>query len=554
MTHPDNRTGALSSKAPDREQVVRKSIPADQLALLFLYALALAGYFVLRYATYWAEGDTSNITRAIESVQSQGTLLPYRGVVYPNGYGYQAVAQVLISATGLSTQAVQTVVWPLLSGLGLALTAYVFYAKISGDRRVAILAGLFLLLQPDVLFVTFRGSHEKLTWPLILVALTLLYHSIGRPLSVLVIDTILFYLTVFAVTSINVFFASTFIVDVALSLVLGVVSFRLSRRRPSAVRPSLLPPDLRRLIYIVFSCAIILFLFAVYFYPPALHYILQLDRIRDQLGATILSFETVGQPYEYITYGWTSSGVYLGLTLFTWLLILSSFVEWVRRGIDILRRRQEFSLRSSFDWLLYAGFAIQVGASIAVDYAGVLSQNLQLRIFPGFTIMAALLLARGVRRLLSSSRQDPGPRLGSWARRLAMGALVLACGWFAVASVLKATNEPLLSNKWTFYSPPEDGAIGWTEEHVHWSRIWTGVDERLWALFSMKYRSASQSQNTYTAFTLDAGEPYVLLSEREQLRALRMGVTLPLVDDWQRVYDNGDAYLYHRRPLTPYQR
>ena len=550
MIRPADSTYVARPQAAADEHHARQSTAAQHLALVCLYALVIAGYFVLRYATRWTEGDTTLVTRAIESVQSRGTVLPYGGVVYPHGFSYQAVAVALLFATGLSVDTLQTVVWPLLATTGLALAAYVFYARLSGDRRAAILAVLFLLLQADMLFVTLRGSHEKLTWVLIVMALTLLHHSIGGPLSLMVIDVFLFYLVIFALTSVNVFFASTFVAAVVLGLVFGMAGFILSRRRSSLAAGSLLPSDLRRLIYVSLSCGILFFLFVVYVYPPALLYVVQLGQVGDQIGAAILSFDASGQPYEYISYGWISRGAYLGLTLFTWMLIALSFAEWVRQGIDILRGRQALTLSVSFEWLLYAGFALQVGLSIAVDYAGVLSQNLQLRIFPGFAIMAALLLSRGVWRLFSSPRLSPGRR----PRRLVLGLLALACAWFAVASVLKATNEPLLSNKWMFYSLSEDGAIGWTEEQVRSASVWSGVDERLREVFNLRHRATTQSENTYAAFTLDIEDRYILLSERERLHGMRMGVALPLVDDWLQVYDNGDASLYHRRPRTPYQR
>ena len=72
-----------------------------------------------------------------------------------------------------------------------------------------------------------------------------------------------------------------------------------------------------------------------------------------------------------------------------------------------------------------------------------------------------------------------------------------------------------------------------------------------------KYRVEVQftvSNNVYEAYDFEPRDSHILLSERERLRATRMGIAMPSVLGWNRVYDNGDVYLYHRRPRTPYQR
>lgn len=511
------------------------------LALLLLYALAVAGYFVLRYAAHGADSDVSVFNRAIQAVREQGTLLYSGGSVYPHGFAYQAASAALLQVTGLSVQTLQTIVWPLLAGLGLALVAFVFYAEIAGDRRIALLASFLLFLQPDVLFVTLRGSHEKFDWPLILLALTLLCKGARSPKG-RTVQVLLFYLAVFALTSTNAFFATTFLAAIVLSLLFATLAVSLSHRRLSEAR------DLRRLIYVSLSCGILLFVFMFYLYRPAILYLRELNRVSDQIGATILSFEAPGQPYAYISYGWISRQVYLGLTAFTWLLIGLSFAEWARQAIEILKGRHTVSLENSLDWLLYAGFAFQIAVSIAVDYSGVLGQNLQLRVFPGFTILAVLMVARGARRVFSSLH------LSGWTRRLALGLLLLAFAWFSVAALLKATNEPVLSNKWNFYARSEDSAIGWIEDYLGSGNVWSGIDERLREVYNSRHAAGTEVSRKYHVFTLKADDRLVLFSEREQLRGMRMGIALPLVDDWPRVYDNGDVYLYYRRPVTPYQR
>ncbi|MBN1137169.1 MAG: hypothetical protein JXM73_11320 [Anaerolineae bacterium] len=509
--------------------------------LLALYAALIGGYFVTRYGAQWTETDTSTLTRAIAAVHAYGTIDPPEGLIYAHGFAYPVTATTLLAATGLSVQALQAVLWPILGALGLAVSAFAFYSQVTPDRPTALLAGLFLLSQPDVLFVTLRGSHEKLSWPLMMVALLLLCRSSGRSLRATAVPVVLFYLVVFAMIATNVFFASTLMVAVTLSLALGALVMLALRGRVGVAAGH------ERLVYVSLSTGLLVFIFVFYIYWPALHDLQVLRIVADKLAVLLLGFEAQGQPYEYITTGWTSTGAYLGLTAFTWLLIGGSFIAWLARGRQILRRQESFNLRDNLDWLLYAGFAVQVALAIVVDLSGALAANLQLRLFPGFTVMAAVLLARAVQRIMISSR------LHGKQRQLAYALLGLASAWFALASAFKATSEPLFSNKWTFYARSEDAAMSWVDPHVY-ANIWTGIDGRLRELFRFRYAYQFSPINWYDAYALKPWDTYILIAERERLRGMRVGVAMPHVLDWNRVYDNGDNALYHRRPLTPYQR
>lgn len=505
---------------------------------LRLYSLLVAGYFVLRYQGQWMENDTATITQAVQAMRAQGSLHP-DGPVYQHGFGYQAVSLALLAVTGLAPQTLQTAVFPFLGALAVVLTSFLLFAAVTGERRAATLGVLLLLFQPDVLFVTLRGSHEKLTWPLMMLALALFYGSLRRPVGATAVYVGLFYLTVLALISTNVFFSSVFLVSLAFSLALGVALGRiLPRRKPGYPLGRVV--EAKRLLYLCASCAVLTFVFAAYVYPVALLNLRTLSSIVDRVGAFLLSFEIGGQPYEYIAFGWVSPQVYLALTAFTWLLLAASLAEWLRRGLAILEGREKFGLASSLDWLLYAGFALQVAVSILVDFSGVLSANLQLRLFPGFTVMAAGLLARGLWRALARPRVRGGLR---WA---ALGAGGLATVWFALASALKATNEPALSNKWSFYSSAEAAALRWTGRDLQAAHLWSGIDERLAVVFLANESKPGSSQTVYEFGEFEAEQRYVLSSATERLRGARLKVSLPETTGWARVYDNGEVQLYHR--------
>jgi hypothetical protein len=502
-------------------------------ALALLFGLLVAGYYVLRYHGLWTENDTATINQAIESMRHQRILLPT--YLYQHGFQYQAISLTLLYFTNLTTQVLQLQVYPVLAIAGFILTSFVFFREVLKDPRAAAMASMMLIFQPDILFVTLRGSHEKITWPLMMLALAILYRSLGKSLKRMVIYVLLFYMVVFAIDTTNVFFGSVFLVAVALSMVLGFVLFRFWR----GAQPPLPRQDIQRLMYISLSGSILIYIFIMYTYPPALANLRMLRSILEQVSALLLSFEVKAQPYGYIATGWINSGVYLMLTVFTWMVIGTSFLVWLRHGWRLIKRKAVPGLSENLDWLLYAGFAIQIAVSIAVDLSGALSANLQLRLFPSFTVVAIVLLVRFLKEELASVRLRP---------RLKMIAVIssgLLSAWFTLASVLKATNDPALSNKWCFFFPSELEAVAWIDGHLRSAVLWTGIDERLATIFVANFRYISQSENTYRFGRIQPNMKYVLASTTDRQRAGRLGVTLLPVAYWDQIFDDGYSQIYH---------
>jgi hypothetical protein len=364
-----------------------------------------------------------------------------------------------------------------------------------------------------------------------MLALVILYRSFGQPLRKMTIYVCLFYAVVFAIDSTNIFFGSVFLVAVILSMTLGFFLLRFWRNN----RPPLPQHDVQRLMYISLSGGILIFVFIAYIYPPALSNLRMLPGILDKLSALLLSFEIKAQPYGYISIGWINSQVFLLLTVFTWLVIAASFLVWLRHGWKILQGEAARGLMENLDWLLYTGFAIQIAVSILVDYSGALGANMQLRLFPSFTVMAIVLLVRSLKQNLSSLQLRIAPR------RVILGLSALLSAWFTLTSVLKATNEPLLSNKWTFYQPMEKASVGWVDTHLKNADIWTGVDERLAAVFNSFFKNTSQSNNNYRLGKINPNTRFVLATELDRLRAERLKIHLLPVAYWDQIYDNGLA-------------
>jgi hypothetical protein len=505
---------------------------------VLFFGFLIGGYYVLRYHGLWTETDTSTITIAIESILKEGILIP-KGFLYQHGFGYQANSIALIFFAGVSTQTLQTIIYPFLAVTGLVLTSYVFFREVLRDQRAAMLASMLLLFQPEIMFVTLRGSHEKMTWPLMMLALTLLYRSIGQPLRKMTIYVVLFYVVVFAIDTTNVFFGSVFLVAVILSMSLGFFLFRFWRND----RPPLPRSDVQRLMYISLSGGILIFFFIVYIYPPALTNLSMLRNILDQLSALLLSFEVKAQPYGYISTGWINSQVYLMLTIFTWLVIGTSFLEWMRHGWNMFKGRTAQGLVENLDWLLYTGFAIQIAISIGVDLSGALAANMQLRLFPSFTVVAIVLLVRALKRILNARLWPVAPR------RIILGLAAILSAWFVLASVFKSTNEPYLSNKWTFYVPADKSSVDWVEGHLEKAEIWTIVDERLATIFNSFYYLDSKTGNHLRFGAIRPSALYVLTTLLDRQRAERLHINIPPVSFWDQIYDNGQVQV-DRIPLV----
>jgi hypothetical protein len=235
--------------------------------------------------------------------------------------------------------------------------------------------------------------------------------------------------------------------------------------------------------------------------------------------------------------------IYFLVSIANWIVLGTSFVIWARQSVRwVWKRESPPSQAAWLLWLLYTAFAFQGALSVVVDASGTLGANLQHRLFPSFSIIAVALV---------------GTWLSQWQprrfRRIFPLALTAAAFCIAILSMAKATNEPLLSNKWTFYRASELAALRWTDAHLSNDVIGTEFDERLSAAFGT-VQGQSANGNYFRSYAADAPIRSFLLSELTVLRSSRLGEPLPMPYDALLVYDNGDAALYHRRPLTPYQR
>jgi hypothetical protein len=575
-------------------------------------AATLIAAMWLRFGGQWAENDTVVLTRAARGVLDQGTINP-AGVTYDHGFAYPTLLAILAEVTGVSVRVLQTTILPWLT-VATALVAYVAFRTVTGNARAGAVAASFLLLQPDFLFVNQRGSHEKMTWTLVLALLFVMAASLrARRLGEVGPLVIVFYLCGFAVLCTNAFFGSS----LTTVILIGAVGSAVVARRFLGFADR--PPLVRRLFYVFLTLGILAQIVIGYLYTPAQTNLGNAAQIFDRIASLYLHVDTnvaetvsettevtssvvvqdqsrtISSPYTAVSLGWRDTRVFFALTSFTWLLIVAGLFAWLIFAVIFVRRRVSRDERPIFlVWLFAAGAALQIVLSVAVDFSGALGGNLQLRLFPVFTvfavplIVAALLLYQRPRRskllrwativagVLGSSAMAaisplitvvaaPSILIGlyihfNWehsvaARRLAFAIGVAAFVGFASAAILKATNDPVVSNKWTFYTDAEARGVRWVDETLPERFVWGEYDERLDTASVML--SPDSPYDAPVAYWTPRPQPssvrYLLLGDTVVDRAARLGAILPYVGDDDRIYDNGRVQVFHRVPESPYQ-
>jgi len=512
------------------------------LGLVLLYAILAAGYFVLRYTGQWADSDTANLTMAARGIQQQGKLVAKDE--YTLGFAFPALTTTIANVTGLSLTQLQLLVYPLVSAC-LALVGFVTYREFTGDLAAAALAVLLLFMQPDFLFVILRGSHEKVTWLMQFLVFYLLARSLraarARRLGDFAACVGLFYLAVYGLVAGNAFFGSAFILAVGVSLLGGL--FFLLRPAGLASRAAV-----TRLIYVAAAAMVIWLLHIFYLYPSAIDFLLHLRNTMDRVTAVALGDVPPTDPYATIVWGWVSRPAYLGLVIPTFTVAGLSFLAWAGRGFGYLHGRAYPGDESGtfLSWLLYGGFGLQIAAGVILGRGGGAASNLQLRYFPVVLMVGVPLVAKGLTQLW----QKHSPRRG--ARLLAV-ATVLFVLWMSGASLLKATNDPALSNYWTFWTRPEVASVAWADSHLQYRRIWLGLDGIRLSSQALAASTGLRSGNVFDVVGVDPDTRDLIVSDVERDLSLRRSEMLADLRGEYLVYDNGSVAHYHLRPRTPYQ-
>lgn len=523
------------------ESSPRQTTGADRDIIVLLTAtILIVAFAAMRYGGLWGETDTSAFAQAIRAMVTEGTLIPSR-YAYSNGYGFPALAAFLVQITGVSVAHLQIFGGALLA-VWIVLPAWLAYRELTGTVRGATLATVIILVQPEFLFPLLRGTHEKFTRGLMFLAIYLLVRSIlsRRQWRRFIAFLLAFYLVVYALITFNNLLAISFITSLGLSLALGLAARQLTGTRGE---DSLATQ--RRLLYAVGISLVLAFFFTFYAYAPAVNAIEIVKSIGDKIALLFLSVEESTNPYTTVLTAWVSLPVYLLVSIANWLLLILSFILWLAQTVQWWRRHNwPEEPRVILLWSLYGAFGFLGAVSIAVDLSGALSANLQHRMFPSIAMIAAPLVADWFVR-----RQTQLPA----TRRLAYGMLAVAIAFLSIMAMAKATNEPSLSNKWNYYTPAEFTGLAWARQSNPDSVTWTAFDERLRAAIAICCDWEAEGAQ-FDSSQPEPGTGNYLISDVTRARGERLGVPLPVEGDNLRVYDNGAAEIYHRRPVTPFQK
>jgi hypothetical protein len=264
----------------------------------------------------------------------------------------------------------------------------------------------------------------------------------------------------------------------------------------------------------------------------------------DRLWTLILGLEPIASnPYNVIDRGWLNTPIYILLTLPNWLLLVCSMAIWLMKTWGIIRRKFSGGLADFLLWALFTAFAVQGLLSIGLDFSGTLAANLQHRVFPSFAMLAAPLVAKWfMDRRISFNTSSKFYRFG----------LPLGISLLAMLAVLKATSEPLLSNKWTYYSTGEAQAVQWADQTLSGRKLWTGFDERVNASVTIR-QDARLLNIQLDQYDREPETRNLLVSSITRLRSLRLKEAIPVKPDDFITYDNGSTQIYHLRPRSPFQ-
>ncbi len=524
---------------------------SHQAVLPALLVMALSAgygaYFVLRYLGLWSEQDTMRFVQSIAAVADAGSLTGTG--TYSHGYGFQVWVLLLSRIMGMGVSDLTQVYLPIVGVLIAGTIAFAAFRKLLASSLVASLGVILLFMVPEFVFSLVRGNHEKLTITLTALALMSLLAGFNelegrRRWRVLAGWVAGFYVTVHALTAMNAFFGSSFVVASTGAWLFAWVAVRASRHaRPFARGIA------SRLAWVSLTSWVFVALTMFFTYPSASDVLLnQIDSGVQRSAALLLSNEPASDPYLSIGGDWVSNEAYLAVSAFRWVFVASSIVAWLSLVYRFAVGRHLLMARELLLASLFTAFALQVGASMLVDQLGLSAgSNLQVRLYAYFAIVGAPMLAHGTAAGLKwvRTRYRPWP--------VAFAPVLVGLALFAVLSLAKTTLDPLFANRWLSYTMNEVTAVKFWDSLHAYQALWVGSEPRLRHAYFTLNPDRTGNGNSIGSGTKDAAPHHAVASQFVMQYAVARTSPLPTIMLENRVYDNGGAQIVHRVARTPFQ-
>lgn len=520
--------------------IARQPLRVSSFTYAFWIGLAFGGYFILRYSGQWAEIDSVAFSGIISNLQHYGSFSQdVNPKNYPHGYAYPVWMASLSYLTGLPVGELMRWYTPMVGNLFLALFGFCAYRRWLGSDRLGLLAASVLFLVPELVFTVSRGNHEKITVSLTLLASLALLKSFleiqARNWKLFASWLTVYYFISFTLSSLNVLFGSSFIVASTLTVVVAWVFLRF---RPS--QWGIIRKPLERLTLRIATSWLLVLIVMWYIYPSAGDNFNLLKTAVEKLGSLFLSFTPESNPYVQDVDPWASVLGYRLISSFRWILFGVSFLTWMLLLAPTVFRNSKAPLTRVFLLALYGAFGFQMAVAIPVDLLGLeAGSNLQVRMYTYFVLFAAPVFVLGLTRLV-------GPRT-----RVLVALVMTAFGFL---SVVKATLDPHISNLWLQYTRTELQAIRTWARYEESSLLYAGRTTRLNDAWYMNHGLGLPNDNNLVTGDYNPRAYHALYSSTQEANntAWRFRQPLLLLDN--RVYDNGDAQIYHRLPRTPFQK
>lgn len=535
--------GLVPSETDVQQRIQSRDVSSVRyLWLSVCTGISVGCYFVLRYSGYWGEIDSGLFIQMIDwFIDSERIIHPGN---YKHGYAYSVWAGNLSSFLGLSVPQLSRLYTPIIGNLFLGAFGFVAFRHWLGSHRLGMLAASALFLVPELVFTMSRGNHEKLTVSLTLLAsLTMLKsfsESRERP-GVAAAWVLIHYLTTFVLVSLNAFFGSMFIF--AISIVFGAAMLILTLAYKA--RHTLLP-IVRQLGFMVIVSWLIMSLVNWYVYPHEGHTANLLERVFDGFYAVHSSGEATSDPYAMVRYDWVSREVYHLISSFRYILFAVSFVTWLVLFVITLATLKRVQLARLLLVALYGAFSMLLALGVAIDFLGLdAGSNWQVRIFTYFSSFAVPFFVLGIASITQLL-------LRFLPRRVVLYPLATLMVGLAVLSLMKATLDPLVSNRWIGYKPTEVRAMDFWFTRREPSRLNISMHNRLIFSYVMHYGWRPGFRG-YIEMSNVPQAPHIVRSTVSRANSLAWGTPeTPLLLE-NPIYDNGETQIIHRRPRTPFQ-